>query len=212
MTLGAQQELRLQTAPRRFPSLVVTIGVWMALLGHPTATVCGSVIHERTEEGGIQREYRLKAAFIYRICQYVTLPSTNLPPRSKTYVIGLVGPDPYGAALDALAGKKSSGGRVVQIQRYRSARSIGRCQVLIISPRLSDADLRSALKKAHAMKALTISDRSKFAAAGGMIALAIRKKKLRFDVNLKAAKKSGITVSARLLRLADTVIRAKESH
>ncbi len=184
----------------------------MVFLCHPTATVYRTVLHDDTEEGETQREYRLKAAFIYRICQYVTLPSSNLPPGSKTYVIGIVGPDPYGAALDALAGKKSSGGRVVQIQRYRSVNSIGNCQVLIMSPQLGDADLRSALKKAHAMKAFTISDRSNFAKTGGMIALKIRKKKLRFDVNLAAAKKSGITISARLLKLADTVIRAKESH
>ncbi len=212
MSHDAPQRHRLPTPTPRLRILVVAVGVWLALISHPPTAAGGAGVPTDGTEGETQREYRLKAAFIYRICQYVTLPSSNLPPGSKTYVIGLVGPDPYGAALDALAGKKSSGGRVVQIQRFRTVKAIRNCQVLIASPRLSDADLRAVLNKARAMKAFTISDASNFAAKGGMIALEIRKKKLRFDVNLGAAKKSSITISARLLKLADTVIRAKGVH
>jgi hypothetical protein len=42
-------------------------------------------------------------------------------------------------------------------------------------------------------------------ASGGMIQLFVEENKVRFDINLTAAKKSGLAISAQLLRLARNV-------
>ncbi len=55
---------------------------------------------------------------------------------------------------------------------------------------------------------LTISDQPNFIANGGMIGLFRRNQKLRFDVNLAAAKRAGLHISAELLQMASKVIGA----
>ena len=53
---------------------------------------------------------------------------------------------------------------------------------------------------------LTVSDTPEFLKLGGQIVLVRENKRIRFDVNLPAVRKSGITLRAQLLRLARHVI------
>jgi hypothetical protein len=54
---------------------------------------------------------------------------------------------------------------------------------------------------------LTVADIPDFSRAGGIITLNVVEDRTRFDVNRLAADQAGLKLSAKLLRLADTVIQ-----
>jgi hypothetical protein len=54
---------------------------------------------------------------------------------------------------------------------------------------------------------LTVGDVSEFAQAGGMIGMRIEDNRVRFDVNLAAAQRAGLTLNSQMLKLAGQVLR-----
>ena len=49
--------------------------------------------------GGVNREYAIKAAYLYNFGRYVTWPDKMFPNDQSPVVIGVLGPDPFGLAL-----------------------------------------------------------------------------------------------------------------
>ena len=54
---------------------------------------------------------------------------------------------------------------------------------------------------------LTLGDIPEFAQSGGMIGLKIEDSRVRFDVNLGAAQRAGLTLNSQMLKLAGQVVR-----
>jgi len=54
---------------------------------------------------------------------------------------------------------------------------------------------------------LSLGDSSGFASSGGNINFIVKNNKLRFQVNLTSTKKNNLRISAKLLRLADVVVK-----
>ena len=54
---------------------------------------------------------------------------------------------------------------------------------------------------------LTVSDMPQFSQRGGMIQFVLEGKKVRFEVNLTAVQRAGLTLSSELLKVATTVRR-----
>jgi YfiR/HmsC-like len=93
-------------------------------------------------------------------------------------------------------------GRPLTVQRYRRVGEIRACQVLFISR--SEADrLEQILTSLRGRGILTIGDTDDFAARGGMIRLATEKNKVRMRINLDAVKAANLTISSKLLRVAE---------
>ena len=58
---------------------------------------------------------------------------------------------------------------------------------------------------------LTVGEAKSFVDKGGIIGFVIEKKKIRFEVNLPAAKRANLKISSKLLRLAKKVIEEKKA-
>jgi hypothetical protein len=58
---------------------------------------------------------------------------------------------------------------------------------------------------------LTVSDMPQFSQRGGMIQFVLEGKKVRFEVNLTAVQRAGLTLSSELLKVATTVRRNPSS-
>jgi hypothetical protein len=61
------------------------------------------------------------------------------------------------------------------------------------------------LQRVAKLPVLTISDAPNFVQAGGIIGMFQENNKMRFDINLAAARQNNLVVSSNLLRLARTV-------
>ncbi|MCU1268778.1 MAG: hypothetical protein JWN74_72 [Acidobacteriaceae bacterium] len=156
-------------------------------------------------------EYLIKAGFIYNFANLVQWPSTSFAQPDSPIVIVILGEDHFGTTLDhALEGKKVNA-RPFVIKRARSVFELQRtlgpqkdCQILYVSssemPHVSEAI--QALKGAPV---LTIGETPGFARSGGIINLILEDNKVRFEVNVQAAKDADLNISSRLLALARIV-------
>ena len=109
---------------------------------------------------------------------------------------------------DAVRGEKVNK-RPLVIQRYRRLEDIKTCHVLFISR--SEAErLDQMLAGLKGRNILTVGDIETFASQGGMIRFVTENNKVRFRVNLEAAKAANLTISSQLLRPAKIVTPGKD--
>ena len=148
-------------------------------------------------------EYRLQAAFVLNFARFAQWPATALPADNSPLVIGVLGTGPAGEALMALAGQVV-GRHPVQVRQFAYPPAATDCQLLYVSdsetPQLDDL-----LRVLRSRSLLLVSDIPRFAERGGHIQLFNRQNKLRFRVNLQALGRAGLSLSSKLLKLADVV-------
>lgn len=153
-------------------------------------------------------EYQVKAVFLFNFSQFVDWPTQAFDDARSPLVIGVLGEDPFGAALDEAVQGETVNGRPLEVRRYRKVEEIDHCHILFINlePQYPLADL---LKRLHERNVLTVSDSREFAKTGGVIELVTVDNKIRLQINLDAAKLSNLTISSKLLRPARIVTTAR---
>jgi hypothetical protein len=148
-------------------------------------------------------EAEVKAAFVFNVAKFAEWPAERLPAGAplRLCVLGTPGgPGSFGDALLALEGKTVHG-RVLEVRAGTTLAPLRPCHLLVLVPDAPEA--RRAL--AEAQGTLTFGDGDGFIDAGGMIGIAVAERRVRFDVNLEAARRGDIRLSAQLLRLARQV-------
>ena len=65
---------------------------------------------------GINREYKLKAVYLYRFATYTKWPKRAFRNANSPFVIGVLGPDPVGNDLRKIAKVKTIDGRKIEIR------------------------------------------------------------------------------------------------
>lgn len=147
-------------------------------------------------------EYQVKAVFLYNFAQFVEWPAT--PDSRKPVIIGILGEDPLGAFLDETVRGERLGLRPFEIVRYRQLAGIDTCNILFIS-RSENERVAQILAALGNRPILTVSDGDDFADRGGMIQFVSDKNRIRLRINLEAAQAANVTISSKLLRVAEIV-------
>ena len=150
------------------------------------------------------REYEIKAAFIYNFTKFVEWPSRSLPGASDPIVIAVLGDSPCAQALEQVTRGRLVNGHPILIKRVDSAKDAGTAQLLFVGSSQQGQFDRMAAALAAA-PVLTVGESPSFAAEGA-ISFVRQEDKVRFEINLNAATKAGLKISAQLLKLA-TVVR-----
>jgi hypothetical protein len=152
----------------------------------------------------VSPEYQVKAVFLFNFAQFVEWPPQSFENAAAPFVIGVLGTDPFGAALEGAVRGETVEGRTFVIERYRSVTEIRHCQILFISR--SEAghieDISAALA-GHSI--LTVSDIEDSAQRGVMIRFVAESNRIRLRINADAAKAAGLSISSKLLRPAELV-------
>jgi len=149
-------------------------------------------------------EYEVKAAFIYNFAKYVRWPEASTSETGKPFVIGVIGRDPFGQALDDAIRGQSLQGRAVFVKRFGKVEEVADCDILFISSSERN-NLQRIIEVLHKAPVLTIGDMDRFAERGGMINLTTEEKRVRFEINVEAAERAGLRPGSQLLRLARIV-------
>ena len=145
-------------------------------------------------------EYEVKAAFLLNFARFVEWPMPEGP--GQPIRICLLGQDPFGGALERLAEGEAVDGRPIMVSKV-STPTGGGCQILFV-PSAEREGLRARKPPAGV---LTVGEDPSFFRDGGMINFAIENRRVRFDVNLKAAESGSVRLSSRLLGVARSVLR-----
>ena len=149
-------------------------------------------------------EYQLKAVFLFNFVQFVDWPAAAARDSQLPLVIGIVGEDPFGTFLDETVRGERLGARPIQVRRYRQITDIEECNILFIS-RSENERLPEILAALKIRPVLTVSDGNAFVNQGGMIQFVTDKNRIRLRINLEAAQAANLTISSKLLRVAEVV-------
>ncbi|MGK2859270.1 MAG: YfiR family protein [Thermoanaerobaculia bacterium] len=146
-------------------------------------------------------EYQIKAEFIERFTRFVEWPASASQPAASPFVIGIIGRDPFGGYLDAIARERTIKGRPVRIHRLKGIEDAGSCQILFIAASES-ARVGTIVATTRTRPVLTIGDSPGYLDAGVMINLYTEDNKVRFEINEQELARAGFQASAQLLKLA----------
>lgn len=161
-------------------------------------SLCGLLAHDAARAQNLD-EYAVKAAFLLNFAAFTEWPESV----GKELVLCVVGIDPFGAQLDKLAGRRI-GARALLVRRLASLDEGTSCQIVFIArnqaanaPRLIEQSARNAT--------LTVADSEGLGQHGVMINMNLRAERIAFEINASAAKRAGLSISSKLLRLAEAV-------
>lgn len=165
------------------------------------------------------KEYEVKAAFIYNFLKFVDWPEEKMT-NNKQIIIGVIGENPFGSAADVFKNKKVEDRDVTlkyfegleQIKkmpekdRIANEESLKNCHLLFICPS-EQRQVREIIEIVGKNGVLTVGDSDGFTKSGGVIGFLMEDNKIRFNINLTAAEKSGLKIRSQLLRLAKKVYK-----
>jgi hypothetical protein len=153
------------------------------------------------------REYAVKAAFLYNFTKFVEWPAECFRAPDAPFVIGVLECEPLHTELEkAVRGRKVNGRNVV-VQHYRHASEIAAPHALFVGG--AEASNRDILKRLEARSVLAVGESAAFLELGGTIGFVFEDDKIRFVIDMSAAKRARLKVSAQLQKLAQE-IRHKE--
>ena len=149
-------------------------------------------------------EYELKAAFLLNFVRLVEWPSSAFADGKAPYVIGVFSDDPFEGALDSVLDGERASGRSVRVRRLRVPGEAPGCHLVFVPASQAGhfASLRSVLADSPV---LLVAESEDFARRGAVINLFREEGRIRFEVNRSAARRAGLKLSSRLLRLARLV-------
>ena len=146
-------------------------------------------------------EYLLKAAFIYRFTDYVEWQN---PGESDVFTIGILGDSPISNPLLAMAKDKKAKNKTMVIRQNEDINALDGCQ-LIFMPRRSSHALELVIAKLAGKNILIVTEQPGSLKIGAQINF-ITFDKLRFEVNIIAARSAGLKLSSQLLQHAYRVV------
>jgi uncharacterized protein DUF4154 len=147
---------------------------------------------------------QVEAVFLFNFTQFVDWPPQAFAGPSAPIVIGVLGSDPFGVSLDEVVRGEVVNSRPLVVHRAQHVEELADSQILFIS-RSERAHLAPILAALKGRNVLTVSDLEDFATEGGMICFVLMENKVRLRVNLEATKAAGLTLSSKLLRVAQIV-------
>ena len=147
-------------------------------------------------------EYRIKAAFLYNFSRFTNWPDETTSD-SAGFNLCVIGNNPFGDALDSLAGKTVRNRSLVihasdQVEIEKS------CHLVFIGT-TEPVQTTAILAPLMHRPVLTVSDSEGFTEQGGIIELKLVERKVRFEINIDAAERAGLVISSKLLNLATIV-------
>jgi hypothetical protein len=152
----------------------------------------------------VAKEYQVKATFLYQFAHFVTWPAAAFPDAHTPITIGILGDDPFGSALEDAVEGEVIDGRTFTIKRFKRAEETIDSHVLFVS-KSEREHVGQILAAVQGKSILTVGETETFARQGGIINFITVDNKVRYEINLEAAKRAHLDISSKVLSLAKIV-------
>jgi len=186
---------------RGAPQPVSDRKVMRLLLGVVSAAVLAALLPEASVSATKASEQKVKAAFLINFARYVKWPSTAFGSATDPIVIGIYGDESLPKVLKTVAAGKEVDGRPLKVVECSDVDHAVGSHILFIGSSRAEDHLTIIEATRHA-SVFSVSDSPGFAKAGGVANFFLLDSRVRFEINDRAAREAGLTVSSRLLRLA----------
>jgi len=147
-------------------------------------------------------KYTLISAYIYNFTQLTSWPSSAV---KDNFQVCVVGSDPFADDLDPIASRKVNDVKIT-IRRRDAGSDLSSCNVLFVAAS-EKGNLKNILKGLKGVPVLTMSDIGGFSNSGGMVEFKLEDGKMNIWVALSQVRVTGLSISSKLLNLANMNIR-----
>lgn len=149
--------------------------------------------------------HQVEAAFIFHFAQLVDWPVETPQTADNSLYLCTLGEDPFQGALESTDAGKMIGTRIIRIRHLNKPEDMLGCRIIFLGKAQGERipTLLAVLRNAPV---LTVGETPGFLSAGGMICFHLEDNKVRFNINLDAARSAHMKIGSRLLLLARTVI------
>ena len=152
----------------------------------------------------VDREYAIKAVFLYNFLNYIKWPDQSKTTGAPEVRLCIIGKDPFGDALTAIRKKASAEWdmRIVHLSKDQPL-SDPPCHIVFLS-RLEPAHT-AVSESLFAVGVLTVSDIEGFAENTGIIEFAQRKDKIKLIINVDRLKEAKLKASSKLMKISEII-------
>ena len=149
-------------------------------------------------------EDQIKSVFLFNLTHFVTWPFPD-DQRPSTFNIGVYGNASFQKVLAQTVESETKDGHQLKVTSVRDLTKItNECRIVFIAKEVG-SDWERIHKKIKGLPILTVSDLKDFASRGGMVALLRENNNIKIEVNYTRVQQAGLSMSAKLLRLARIV-------
>ena len=154
-------------------------------------------------------ENEVKSAYLYNFGKFVEWPA-KAASVGEFFSICVLGDNSFASTLETTIAGESINGKKMLVKHVAKPQDSVGCRILFISSS-QQTRLKEILAELDNASVLTVSDMPEFTRRGGMIQFVVESNKVRFEVNLTSAERSGLTLSSQLLKVAINVKRSTQS-
>ncbi|MBN1361186.1 MAG: YfiR family protein [Sedimentisphaerales bacterium] len=173
-------------------------------------------------------EYTVKMVFMYNFLKFMDWPKEKVADSNEPLIIGVIGENVFGDAFKAIE-QKTVDNRKVIVKRFKGIdelekagekepsqphpqrETIRASHLLFLCPSEKE-HVKEILRYVEESHTLTVADTEGFLEQGGIINLLLEDDKVGFEINLTAAKRAGIQIRSKLLRLAKRTYKPPEEE
>jgi hypothetical protein len=147
-------------------------------------------------------EYEVKAAFLLNFIKFIEWPARPDENPTAPFPICIVGDDPFGPSLEHIVSGESQNDRRIVVERVDHVQPS--CRVLFIGESVKEP---AKMIASAGPGVLTVGENERFIRDGGMIGFVVVNRRIRFDINQRAAVRGALEISSRLLNVARSVVK-----
>lgn len=150
-------------------------------------------------------EAEVKADYLFLFTKYVEWPPEAFTTTNQPIVVGVIGDEAVGEALERRAkGRVTQGGRTVTVLCARRPEELAGCQ-LIFAGQIERRSLRELIEAARGQSTLTVCDTDALFSQGAMIKFVLLEGTVRFEVKLGPVERAGLNIHSGMLGSAKRV-------
>ena len=201
------------SAPVRFA--LVMLGLYVFFLFGPALVFAAD---------NPQRE-QIEAGLIYKFISFIDWPDKISDENkesalrvdqkvSQPFVIGVLGNDRLVKAFTPVIGRLVKEGRRLQVEKISSDTPLpvlASCQILYLAA-TTKTKMLTLLDRVKKLQVVTVSDMEKFVDLGGVIGFSEQQGRMKFSINNRVARASGIYINAKLMRVAVRVVGVEDDR
>lgn len=175
----------------------------LALCGFAAALALAAQQSAYGEPASPMSEYEAKARILEQFTKFVEWPEPQGPADSP-FALCILGNDPFGPYLKRATDDRKMGSHPIVVRPLANPDDALQCQLIFVA-RSERAALARLAAKTDGKPVLTVGDGAGFAEQGLLLNFYLASEHVRFEANPRAIQRSGLKVSARLLKLARLV-------
>jgi len=153
------------------------------------------------------REYQIKAAFLFSFAKFIEWPAQSFQSANSPIVIGTFCDSPFAGVLEGIVKGRAINGRSLQVRPLETAGSAREVHLAFVCES-EDRSSAAILDAVRTWPVVTVGESNDFWTQDGMIHFVPVDDKVRFEINIGAAERAGVKISAQLQKLALMVKKA----